>query len=110
MTDKTEFLEQAMEAAITRALEQRKEPAVPVDFAVRVRLALPPRPVARASAHVGRLMAMVAAVVLTIALFVLAPHAAPSFESVSFDVELMLLAELGGIAYWLVGQGLGVRG
>ena len=37
------------------------------------------------------------------ALFVLAPHAGPSFSNVGFDVELLVLAELGAVA-WVLGR------
>jgi hypothetical protein len=43
-----------------------------------------------------------AMVVLTVAMFALAPHAAPDFRNLAFDLELLVLAELGGIAYWLM--------
>jgi hypothetical protein len=40
-------------------------------------------------------------VVLAAALFVLAPHAGPSFSNLAFDLELMVLAELGAVAWVL---------
>jgi len=101
MTDKAQ---NEMEAAVTRALEQRQEPVVPADFAARVMQSLPPQPQARAKMRVGYMVGVVAAVVLTGGVFALAPHAAPSFTNLTFDVELMLLAELGGIAYWLAAR------
>ena len=101
MTDKAQ---NEMEAAVTRALEQRQEPVVPADFAARVMQSLPPQPQARAKMRVGYMVGVVAAVVLTGVVFALAPHAAPSFTNLTFDVELMLLAELGGIAYWLAAR------
>jgi len=100
-----------MEAAITRALEQRREVAVPAEFAARVVQALPPVAASRPRVAVGRTTAIAGVVVLTAALFALAPHAQPSFASFGFDVELLLMAQLCGIAYWLgKEQGLGVRG
>jgi len=44
---------------------------------------------------------LIPAVALTITTFAIAPHAAPSFASLTFDVELLLLAQLGAIAYYL---------
>jgi hypothetical protein len=38
---------------------------------------------------------------VVVALYWLAPHARPSFESVAFDMELLMLAELAGVAAWL---------
>jgi hypothetical protein len=31
----------------------------------------------------------------------LAPHARPSFESMAFDLEMVLVVELMGVAAWL---------
>ena len=96
MSDANEF-----EAAITRALDHKPEVAVPADFAARVRAALPAQPKAKARRSVGREVAMVATVGLVVALCVLAPHARPSFESVAFDLEMVLVVELMGVAAWL---------
>jgi hypothetical protein len=38
---------------------------------------------------------------LVLALCWLAPHARPSFESVAFDLEMVLVVELAGVAAWL---------
>jgi hypothetical protein len=43
-------------------------------------------------------------VVLAIVLFALAPHVTPSFTSVTFYIELIILAQLGAIAYWLAAK------
>jgi hypothetical protein len=96
MSDANEF-----EAAITRALDRKPEVAVPVDFAARVRSALPAQAKVKTRRSVGREAAMVAAVGLVLALCVLAPHARPSFESVAFDLEMVLVVELIGVAAWL---------
>jgi len=101
MTDK---VQNEMEAAVTKALEQRQEPLVPADFAARVMQSLPVQKVAQPKMRVGRVVGIVAAVLLICGVFALAPHAAPSFANLSFDMELMLLAELGGIAYWLTAR------
>jgi hypothetical protein len=100
MMDEKEF-----EAAVTRALEQPPEVAVPVDFAARVKAALPAQPKARARRFAGRSLgqtaATVAAVGLVVALCVLAPHVRPSFDSVAFDMEMVLLVELAAVVAWL---------
>ena len=49
-------------------------------------------------------IAIVALVVLAIVLFALAPHVTPSFTSVTFYIELIILAQLGAIAYWLAAK------
>ena len=89
------------EAAITRALERQPEVRVPVDFAAKVRAALPAQPTVRVRRSVGRMAAAVAAAGLVLALCWLAPHARPSFESVAFDLEMVLVVELAGVAAWL---------
>jgi hypothetical protein len=97
--------EQEFEAAITRVLERQPKAAVPVDFAARVRMALPAEPKARvqrfAGRSVGQIAATVAAVGLVAALCLVAPHVRPSFDSVAFDMEMVLLLELAGVAAWL---------
>ena len=94
------------EAGLTRALERRPEPAIPVDFAARVRTVLPPQPRPRHTAQIGRAVSIAAAGVLAVAMFLLAPHAAPSFGSMAFDFELLAIVQLAGIGYWLSGGNL----
>jgi hypothetical protein len=100
MADEKEF-----EAAITRALEQQPAVRVPVDFAARVRSALPAQPTVRSRRFGGPSVAQTAAAVavlgLVAALCVLAPHVRPSFDSLAFDMEMVLLLELCGVAAWL---------
>jgi hypothetical protein len=96
MSDVNEF-----EAAITRALDRKPEVVVPVDFAARVRASLPAQPKVNARRSVGREVGMVATAGLVLALCWLAPHARPSFESVAFDLEMVLVVELMGVAAWL---------
>ncbi|HEY5382310.1 MAG TPA: hypothetical protein VIJ65_08635 [Acidobacteriaceae bacterium] len=103
MTNRGEEMkdEALMEAAITRALELQPEVVVPEDFAARVRASLPVQPKARARRSVGRIAGTAAAAGLIVALCWMAPHTQPSFASVAFDMELLVLAELAGIAAWL---------
>ena len=98
MTDRTQ---NEQEAAVTHALELRREPEVPMDFAARVMHSLPAQPTPQPKVRVSRTVGLVAAAILTLAVFALAPHATPNFTSLTFDLELVLLAELAGIAYWL---------
>jgi len=93
--------ERMVDAAITRALERQPEVVVPVDFAARVRAALPAQPKVRERRSVGRIVAAIGAAGVLLALCWLAPHARPSFESVAFDLEMVLVVELAGVAAWL---------
>ena len=107
MTMNTHNPHEEFDAAITRALEHTPEslgPAIPADFAARVAASLPKQRVARPRIHAGRKAAIVAMVVLAIVLFALAPHMTPSFTSFTFYIELIILAQLGSIAYWLAAK------
>jgi hypothetical protein len=101
MQSQDENSQAGFEAKLTRALERRPETVVPADFPARVAAALPPPLPARKPMRVGRTAGLIAAGVLGVALFVLAPHASPTFGNWSFDFELVVIAQLGGIAYWL---------
>ena len=94
---------QAAEAVLVRALERRPQVTVPEGFAARVAWALPAEASLHQAPRAGKTVAMVAAVLLTVALFVLAPQAGPSFSNVRFEVELLVLTELGAVA-WVLGR------
>ncbi len=96
MSDASEF-----EDAITRALDRKPEVAVPADFGAKVRAALPAQPKVRERRSVGLTAAGVGAAGLVVALCWLAPHARPSFASMAFDLEMVLVVELVGVAAWL---------
>ena len=100
----TDELRDSFEARVTRALEAQPLVVVPADFAVRVRQALPVPSQRRSVVSMGRVAAIVGAVVLAVALFALAPHARPEFTSLAFDMELVVLLELAAIAYWFLGR------
>lgn len=97
--------EKELAAAIVQALERRPQVSVPRDFAGRVRMQLPAQPKVRSARLAGwsisRAAGAVAVPGLLIAMCLLAPHARPSFESIAFDMELLVLIELAGIAAWL---------
>jgi hypothetical protein len=101
-----EALAEAMlDRRIDGALGSKPSPRIPEAFAEKVvarAMALPQRRTRRAP--VGRTIAWASAAALTSALFALAPHAAPSFSSLSFDAELVLLLELAGLS-WLLSRG-----
>jgi hypothetical protein len=92
-----------LEERVHRALEQKPEPQIPVDFAARVAGRAVAQPIRRrrSTAQFGKLMALVCAVLSGAALFALAPHAAPNVKSLSFDAEVVLLAELAFIGAWV---------
>ncbi len=90
-----------MEEAITLALERQPAVVVPEDFAARVRASLPARPQVRARWSVGRIAATAAVAGLIVGLCWVAPHTQPSFASLTFDLEMLMLAELAGVATWL---------
>jgi len=94
---------EAMEQQIAGALERRPRVAVPAGFAARVAQAMTPGPSPYRAPRAVKTVAAVAAVLLAAALFVLAPHAGPSFSNLGFDVELLVLAELGAVA-WVLGR------
>jgi len=96
MSDANEF-----EDAITRALDRKPEVRIPVDFAAKVRAALPAKPKVRTERSVGRIAAGVAAAGLVLALCVLAPHARPGVQNMAFALEMVLVVELVGVAAWL---------
>lgn len=90
---------QNLDAMIDLALEHRREVAVPADFAGRVMRSLPPRPKRRSPVSVGRFITVFAAAVLLLIMFILAPQAHPNLANFAFDMELVMLAQLGGIAF-----------
>jgi len=100
-----ENVDAEFEAMLTRRLESGPAVDVPLDFATRVRAALPPIAPQRSKARLGRISMAAAMVVLTVAMFALAPHAAPDFKNLAFDLELLVLVQLAGIGYWLTAKG-----
>ncbi len=90
-----------LEAAITRALERKPEGMAPLEFAARVRAALPAQPKPRTRHSVAGTVAVVGAAALILAVCWLAPRAQPSFASMTFDLEFVMMVELAGVAAWL---------
>ncbi len=89
----------ALDTAITRALSQPPVISIPSDFATRVARSAAAQPQPRVIPWLGwgPRLALGSGVVLTLALFALAPHTAPSLISARFDAELGVLAELGAL-------------
>jgi len=94
---------QELQRELTRALSRQPAVTVPEGFAARVAASLPERDAVRARPRfsVGRAAAIVAALALAVAMFVLSPHVATA-RSLGFAVEMLLLAQLAGIGYGLV--------
>ena len=90
----------AMEELVTRHLSQPPAVVVPPDFAARVAEAVAsgPRPSARRWLGWGPRLALASGALLMLAMFVLAPHTTASLSNVPFDAELVLMAELSGLA------------
>jgi hypothetical protein len=106
-------LEAAMNHGIDQALARQPEVVVPEGFAARVRAELPAVCAGRLPAWrrmgAGRLAGAVAMAGLAVAFCWLAPGARPDFGSLRFDLELVVLAEMAAVGWW-VGQGSGLRG
>lgn len=106
---KAAALDAPMEARIDAAIQRKPSPAIPADFAAKVAARAHALPSRRTRAlPVGRTLAWISTAVLAAALFVLAPHTAPSMTSLRFDTELLVLLELGGLG-WLLARGVGQR-
>jgi hypothetical protein len=94
-----------LEALIMQVLERRPAVNVPEDFAARVAARVPAVNAGRAARlrpSVARTAATLATVLLVVALFALAPHVRMNGLSLSFGIEMLLLAELAGIGYGLM--------
>jgi len=119
--------DEALDAVVTRALEQAPAVRVPAEFAAKL-LAVCEREGSRVKAQearrrgarwgrrvvggsVARAAGLAAMLLLVVGMCWLAPHSTVSFTSATFDMELLLLAELGGVAAWMFrrGQGVGSR-
>ena len=108
-------LDAALEKRIDAAIERKPAPAIPADFAASVTIQLAARAAAAPSRRrriraipIGRTIGWASAALLTVALFVVAPHTTPNIASFRFDTEIILLVELAGIG-WLLSRGIGLR-
>lgn len=109
--------DQFLQAAVLEVLTAPPAVMVPADFAARVALRATSQPRSRPAgwADVFRVdakgtaprVAAVSGVLLLGALFAFAPHTRPSVLDLRFDVELLLLVELGGVGYLVARTGLG---
>jgi hypothetical protein len=92
-----------MESRIDRALEHKPEVQIPIDFAAKIAARAGAQPLHRRryKPQFGPMIALFSAPLAVLALFALAPHAAPNLKSLSFDAEVVLLAELAFIGWWI---------
>lgn len=86
---------------LMRALEHAPQPAIPTDFAAKVAASLPALKPARKPLRLSRTVSLISLGVLTVAMFILARYASPSFTSIAFDFELVLIAQMAAIGYWM---------
>ncbi len=95
----------AIESRIDEALEYKPEVQVPADFAARIAARAVAQPLRRRryKPQFGPMIALLSAPLAALALFALAPHSAPNLKSLSFDAEVVLLAELAFIGWWITG-------
>lgn len=90
---------------IDAALESKPSVHIPENFAAKVAAlagaqGVRPR---RRMPQIGRNTALLLTPIVAAALFALAPHAAPNVKSVIFDTEVILVAQLAIIGWWLAG-------
>ena len=92
-----------LDSRITTAIEHKPDLQVPTDFAAKVAARAVAQPLRRRryKPQFGRMIALFSAPIATLALFVLAPHTAPSVKSLGFDTEVVLLTELAFIGWWI---------
>lgn len=92
-----------MESRIDHAIEHKPEVVIPADFAAKVaaRAVVQPARRRRFKPQFGPMIALISAPLAAVALFVLAPHTSPNLKSLSFDAEVVLLAELAFIGWWI---------
>ena len=91
--------DQATVVAIVRALSEPPRVAVPTAFARAVAARAFAEPVRSPARWLGwgPRLALGSAALLTLGLFALAPHTAPSLANFRFDAELIFLGELSGL-------------
>jgi hypothetical protein len=96
---------------VDAALAAKPTVQIPVDFAAKVAalaLVQPAHPRRRVP-QMGKGMALVLAPFVAIAMFALAPHSSPDVKNILFDTEMILIAQLALIAWWLSGA-MGIQG
>ena len=105
MTNDFEAAEK-IEGAVVRALERRPEVPVPEDFAAKMVCLLPPKERPRTALRpiYGHIAGYIGAVLTMIVLAVLTrshPEAIQPGQGFLFGVEMLLVAQLLAVGYWL---------
>jgi hypothetical protein len=92
-----------VDSQMTAALEHPPAIAIPADFASRVaaKAAAMPQRKRTARPMYARAVSILLVALLLGVLFLVAPHAQPSFASVAFDTEMSGVLLLGVLVYWL---------
>lgn len=94
----------SIDSRLDAALQTKPHAQIPAGFAAKVAaLAAQGRRPRRRVPQIGRSMALIFAPLVTIALFVLAPHSSPNVKSIIFDTEVILIAQLALIGWWVTG-------
>ena len=85
------------------ALERKPDVAIPADFAQRVVSRAGALPQSRASKAIpyARFTALIVAAIVAVVLFALAPSMAADFRDRRFDLEMLVLLQLGVLAWWM---------
>jgi hypothetical protein len=92
-----------IQSRIDRAIEHKPDVQIPANFAAKVaaHAVAQPRRRRRYKPQFGPMIALLSAPLAALALFALAPHSAPNVKNLSFDAEVVLLAELAFIGWWI---------
>ncbi|HXS12142.1 MAG TPA: hypothetical protein VN734_05530 [Acidobacteriaceae bacterium] len=92
-----------LESRIDRIIERKPEVQIPTDFAAKIAARAVAQPLRRRryKPQFGPMIALLSAPLAVLALFVLAPYAAPNVKSLSFDTEVVFLTELAFIGWWV---------
>ena len=92
-----------LDQQLTAALERKPEVRIAPDFAARVAAqaaVLPARKPLRIISY-GQAAGVLCAILLLVTMFAIAPSTQPRFGSLSFDMELLVVAQLIALSWWL---------
>ena len=90
-------------AAVQAALERKPNIAMPADFAQRVASRAGALSQGRPSKAIpyARFAALIVSAIVAVVLFALAPSTAADFRDRRFDLEMLVLLQLGVLAWWM---------
>lgn len=97
------MLQSSISPRLQAALEHKPPVQIPADFAARVATLAAARPLRarRKVPQIGTSVALLSVPLVAAALFVLAPHSSPNVRNLIFDTEVVLIAELALIGWWV---------